>query len=118
MSNAMSIAKKYFELSNKSDFDEIEKLFTATTIYISPNTGNFVGKDKILKMQRAFHSKFSSLKWDVNSVKEIRPGVILFDYDFVGVELGGKKISSSGLEYVTVGNEKIQRVEIRSKSNN
>ena len=116
MSGPLEVAKLYFELSNKSDFEGIEKLFTPSTTYSSQTTGIYLGQDEIMTMQRAFHSKFSSLKWNVNSIKEIRPGVVLFDYAFVGEMPNGKKVKRSGLEYVIVYQEKIQHVEIRNKN--
>ena len=112
----LEIAKLYFTLSNKSDFRGIEKLFTNSTVYHSQTTGNYVGKQSILAMQRRFHGKFSTLNWSINSVKEIEPGVILFDYDFRAEMLDGEKVESTGLEYVTVTGGRIQRVEIRSKA--
>jgi hypothetical protein len=66
-------------------------------------------------MQKIFHGKFSSLNWRVNSVKEVKPGIILFDYDFLAKTLSGEKIESSGLEYVIVHDGKIQHIEIRNK---
>jgi hypothetical protein len=38
MSKALEVAKYYFELSNQSNFDDIEKLFTEDTTYCSENT--------------------------------------------------------------------------------
>ncbi len=115
MNEALMIAKHYFELSNMSDFDSIEKLFTDTTTYSSQTTGIYLGRSDIMAMQRVFHDKFSSLAWHVNSVKETKPGIVLFDYDFVGELLSGEKVEVSGLEYVIVHEEKIQHIEIRSK---
>lgn len=115
MSEALKIAKLYFDLSNKSNFDGIRKLFTEATTYSSQTTGVYVGRDDILAMQRAFHGRFASLHWKVNSVEEVKPGVMLFDYDFVGKLPSGEKIESSGLEYVVVYQDKIQHIEIRNK---
>ena len=116
MNGALRIAKLYFGLSNKSDFDGIAKLFTETTTYSSQTTGIYLGRDDILAMQQAFHGKFTSLHWQVNSVEEVKPGIILFDYDFVGTLPSGEKIKSSGLEYVIVYEGKIQHIEIRNKA--
>lgn len=111
----LEIAQLYFELSNESDFGGIEKLFAETATYSSQNTGLYAGKANILTMQREFHGKFKSLNWQVNSVEEVKPGIILFDYDFKGVMNNGEEITSSGLEYVIVVDGKIQHIEIRSK---
>ena len=116
MSEALKIANLYFELSNKSDFDGIGKLFTETTTYSSQNAGVYLGHGDILAMQKAFHGKFASLQWKVNSVEEVKPGIVLFDYDFIGKLPDGKKVESSGLEYIIVREGRIQHVEIRNKS--
>jgi hypothetical protein len=112
---ALETAKLYFELSNKSDFAGIEKLFTDTTTYSSQATGVYLGKEDILAMQKAFHAKYSSLEWRVNSIKELKPGIVIFDYNFMGKTLNGEKVESLGLEYVIVHNGKIQHIEIRNK---
>jgi hypothetical protein len=40
MTESLKIAKHYFDLSNKSDFDSISLLFTDSTTYSSQNTGH------------------------------------------------------------------------------
>ena len=115
MTKALEIARLYFDLSNKSDFEGIAKLLTETTTYSSQNTGEYIGKDAILEMQQAFHEKFSSLEWKVNSVKTTMNGVIVFDYDFIGKQFDGNEVRSLGLEYITVLYGKIQDIEIRNK---
>lgn len=114
MTEALKIANLYFDLSNKSDFDGIAKLFTDTTTYSSRTTGIYLGCNDILAMQRTFHGKFTSLHWKVNAAKEVKPGIVLFDYDFTGQLPNGEKVTGSGLEYVIVYEGKIQHVEIRN----
>jgi hypothetical protein len=111
----LEIAKLYFELSNKSNFDEIEKLFSDTTIYYSQNTGKYFGKDSIIKMQRSFHEKYKSLNWKINSSKTLTHGTIVFNYDFRAKLLSGDSVKTSGLEFITIDNGLISRVEIQSK---
>lgn len=115
MTKAQQIARHYFDLSNRSSFNEIAKLFTETTTYSSQTTGLYLGRDDIMLMQKAFHDKFASLHWKVNSVEEVKPGIFLFDYDFVGELPNGEKVESSGLEYIIVYQGKIQHIEIRNK---
>jgi hypothetical protein len=116
MTEPLEIAKRYFDLSNKSDFDEIGKLFTETTTYSSQTAGVYLGRENILAMQRAFHGKFTSIHWQVNSVEEVKPSIILFDYDFVGELPNGEKVESSGLEYVIIYQARIQHIEIRNRA--
>ncbi|RTK95397.1 hypothetical protein EKI60_00400 [Candidatus Saccharibacteria bacterium] len=70
---ALEIAKHYFDLSNRSDFDEIAKLFTSTTTCSSQNTGVYLGVADIIDMQKEFLSKFQKLHWQVNSAEEVKP---------------------------------------------
>lgn len=116
MTQALEIAKLYFELSNKSDFVGIENLMTEATTYSSQTTGVYLGVSDILAMQGIFQAKFTSLKWHINSAEELKPGVVLFDYDFVGELPSGEKVEASGLEFVIIYQGKIQHIEIRSKA--
>lgn len=116
MTESLEIANRYFDLSNKSDFDGIGKLLTETTTYSSQTTGFYLGRDDILTMQQAFHARFATLKWTVKSVEEVKPGIVLFDYDFAGKPHNGEKIETSGSEHIIVYQNKIRHVEIRSKA--
>ena len=116
MSEALKVAKLYFELSNKSDFDGIKKLLTETTTYSSPATGIYLGADNILAMQRAFHGKFESLKWNIKSVEEIKPGIVLSHFEFMGQLPKSEIVETSGLEYIITCQGKIQHFEIRNKT--
>lgn len=109
------VAKYYFELSNKSDFNSISKLLTASTTYSSQNTGLYLSRDEIVAMQKVFHGQFSSLQWHVNSVKEVKPGIMLFDFDFFSQMPDGTTAKSSGHEYIIVYGGKIQHIEVRNK---
>ncbi len=115
MLSPLETAQFYFELSNKSNLDTIENLFTETSTYSSQSIGIYLGRDSIMAMQRVFHSNFSSLQWRVNSVEEVKPGITLFNFDFVGETLAGEKVVTSGLEYIIVHQGKIQHIEIRDK---
>jgi hypothetical protein len=112
---SLEIAKKYFELSNESNFDAMQNLFTDTTTYSSQATGIYLGAEQIIAMQKNFHGKYGSLNWKVNSIEEVKPGIVLFDYDFTAVDGRNNKTSSSGFEYVIVKDGKIQHIEIRNK---
>ena len=114
MSEAVQIAKHYFDLSNNGNLEEIEKLFTPSSTYSSSNTGVYLGADQIMEMQRGFFANFETIGWDVHSVEEVKPGVILFDFTFSGKTLAGEEVRRPGLEYVVVYNGKLQHVEVRN----
>src|SRR5258708_5523944 len=100
--DALKIAQKYFDLSNESNFEGIANLFTDQTIYISQNTGKYIGRDNILAMQKDFHGSFKSKQWEINGIKEVVPNLVLIDYTFSGKKTDGTKVGGSGLEYITV----------------
>src|SRR5271165_1906964 len=113
--NAIDTAKRYFELSNESNFEAIAELFSDQASYNSQNTGEYRGKDDIIAMQKAFHSQFKTKAWTTpNGYKEIKPGLVLVDYEFNGTTMGEQTKQSSGLEYITVKNGLITRVEIKN----
>lgn len=117
MSDAIALAKLYFELSNQSDMDAIEALMTDATTYSSVNTGVYLGRTQIMAMQRNFHSSFESLHWEVLAVKEVRPGVVLCDFVFKAKDRNGNQTSKPGDEYVVVADGKLAHVEVRNKPN-
>jgi hypothetical protein len=111
----IDVTKYYFELSNMSDLDRIADLFTDTTTYSSQTTGMYLGREDIIAMQRDFHGSFAALTWRTNSVEEVKPGIVLVDFAFVGEKPDGEVVRSDGLEYVVVVDGTIQHVEIRNK---
>jgi len=115
MSQALEIAQRYFELSNQSKLDEIEKLLDKSSTYSSQNSGVFLGVLDIVAMQRRFHSSFKALNWQILSVDEVSPGIVLFEFVFKGDKHSGETVNIEGLEYVIVFEEKIQHIEVRNK---
>ena len=115
MSTELAIAKHYFDLSNKSDFENITKLFNDNSTFCTRNCEYFMGTENIMTMQRAHHGLYKKLKWTVNSVTEIKPGVICFDFSFEGINQNEELVKADGLEYVLIQDEKIQHVDVRSK---
>jgi hypothetical protein len=115
MSKALKLAQHYFDLSNQGKLEDIAKLFTESSTYSSVTTGLYFGVDSIMKMQSEFFSNYQSMAWHVNSVEEIKPGIVLFDFTFNGTTNEGEIITRDGLEYVIVYKEKIQHIEVRNK---
>ena len=113
---AIELAKRYFELSNNADLAAIAELFTDSSTYSSVSTGVYLGGQSIMQMQRAFFADNSALRWSVNSVEEIRPGVVLFDFTLTGEGRDGGKFVRHGIEYVIVHNGCLQHVEVRAKA--
>lgn len=112
--NPLQIARQYFDLSNQSDFEGIKKLFTDSTTYSSANTGIYLGQADIMEMQQKFHGEFESLHWEINSINEVKPDIVLIDYSFAGKKLSGEKVENSGLEHVVIYQGTIQHIEIRN----
>ncbi|MGY8848356.1 MAG: nuclear transport factor 2 family protein [Burkholderiales bacterium] len=115
MTDAIQLAKHYFDLSNKGKLTDIKELFTSSSTYSSANTDVYLGVDQIMGMQTKFFAGFKTMEWNVNSVKEVKPGIVLFDFTFTGKTLDGEAVQRSGREYVVVYNGKIQHIEVRNK---
>ena len=115
MNNAVELAKYHFDLSNEGNLADIKNLFTSSSTYSSANTGVYLGADQIMEMQAKFFASFETMGWDIHSVEEVKPGVVLFDFTFTGVTFNGESISRPGLEYVVIFNDKLQHVEVRNK---
>jgi hypothetical protein len=113
MTEAIALARHYFDLSNDGKLDDIAFLFTDSTTYSSQKTGIFLGATQIIEMQRAFFADFESVEWTIKSTQEIRSDIVLFDFDFVGVTQDGARVARSGLEYIVVYEGKIQHIEVR-----
>jgi len=90
-------------------------MFTNRSTYSSQNTGIFFGTNQIMKMMKEFFDLFIALQWNINSIKEVSEGVVLFDFLLLGEKLDGEKISIEGLEYLCIYENKIQHVDIRNK---
>lgn len=115
MSHAIELARRYFELSNQADLPAIKQLFTSSSTYSSINTGVYLGVDQILDMQTKFFAGFVQLHWQIHSVEEVRPNVVLLDFTLHGTRNDDTQIEQHGLEYVIVFNGKLQHVEVRAK---
>ncbi len=109
----LEIAEYYFKLSNDSNFDEITKLFCESSTFRSGKGELFLGDNDIMSMQRVHHGSFSQLEWTVNSVSEVKPGIIRFAFDFKGETQSRKKIEYSGLEDVVIFDGKIQHIQVQ-----
>ncbi len=110
----LDLAKHYFELSNRSDLRQIRTLMTEATTYSSQTTGIYLGVDQIMTMQEAFHGNFESLRWQVDSVEEVKPGIVRFEFLFSGTTKAGEKVRRPGIEYVVVHDGKLQHIEVRN----
>ena len=115
MSDSVQLAKRYFELSNDGKLADIKQLFTPSSTYSSENTGVYLGAEQIMEMQTSFFATFETMHWDVHSVEEVRPGVVLFDFIFSGTTLDGEQVHRPGKEYVIVYAGKLQHIEVRNK---
>jgi len=112
MSDAVKLAQEYFELSNQGKLADIKQLFTPLSTYRSAKTGFYLGTDDIMAMQTAFFASYKRLHWQVHSVKEVRSGIVLFDFTFTGTSVGGEAVTRSGLEHVIVYQGKIQHIDV------
>ena len=114
-SSPISTAQEYFNLSNNSNFAGIAKLMNDETTYFSKNSGIFLGVKDIIAMQKNWHSSFTKLHWQIINITEIKPNIVLIDYNFLGTKQDNTIIKSSGLEYIIVKNNIIVHIQIQPK---
>lgn len=114
MSKELELAKYYFDLSNTSSFTEIATLFDEKSTFCTRNLDYFIGVKNIMPMQKAHHSSYQKLHWEVTTVEEVKPGVIRFDFDFSGLNKANELIQFSGIEYVVIRDGIIRHIDIRS----
>jgi hypothetical protein len=112
---SIQLTQHYFDLSNAGRLDDIRRLFSKSSTYSSANTGLYLGVDDIMQMQQAFFARFSTLRWTMHTIEEIKPGIVLVDFTLNGVAHDGDVIAVDGLESVVVYNQLIQHIEIRNK---
>ncbi len=96
---SIDTANLYFVLSNESDFDKIESMFTDSSTYRSGTGELLLGVKNIMKLQRSYHGSFKS---PVNTDEEIKSGIIVLDFDFEWETQVGEGVVYSGLEYIII----------------
>ena len=116
MTEAMRIAEHYFKLSNDGALAQIQTLFGPSSTYSSAHTGVYLGADEIIAMQTRFFAGFKRLQWEVHSMEEVKPGIVLFDFTLRGETHEGEQLVRAGDEYVVVHDGRIQHVEVRNKA--
>ncbi|WP_444901768.1 hypothetical protein ACJJIG_22120 [Microbulbifer sp. SSSA007] len=115
MSEALELAKYYFDLSNQSNFVEIENLFDESSTFCARDGALYLGVKDIMVMQRVHHGSYSKLEWIVNKVEEVKPCIIRFDFDFEGTTQEGETAKMSGVEFVIVDRGIIRHIDVRSQ---
>ncbi len=115
---SLEIAKNYFELSNESNFKEIERMFCKSSTFRSGKGELFLGCEKIMAMQRVHHGIYKQLKWTVNEVSELKPGIVRFEFDFTGEKQDGEAVSYSGVEDIVIHDKMIQHIQVQITQSN
>jgi len=109
----LEISQHYFTLSNDRDLDAIESLFAPDATYSSDATGKYSGRDAIMTMMRGFFARFDSLHWVIDSIDEIKSGIIEIHFHAV-FENGESKIEKSGVEHIIISENLIQSIMVRN----
>ena len=110
---ALALAKYYFDLSNKSDFEQITKLFDERSTFCNAKSEFFIGSDAIMEMQRKHHGMYKNLHWHVDLVEEVKPNVIRFEFTFKGESGNGESVEYQGIETVVIYEKLIQHIHVQ-----
>ncbi|MBM7073198.1 hypothetical protein JQC92_14370 [Shewanella sp. 202IG2-18] len=108
----LEIAKHYFELSNKSDFEAISKLFDKRSTFCTAQNDFYLGCQDIMAMQRAHHCSYKRLHWSTVFMEEEKPNVISFGFAFEGETLNGDAVEYTGIETMIIYDNKLQHVQV------
>jgi len=109
---AEQIARDYFAYSNESDMSNISALFRADCTYYSSALGFFIGRADVIEMQSQFHGRYESLKWQIKTLEEIKPGVIEIHFSFDGVLQDGEAQQRHGREHILIHENQIQHIAV------
>ncbi len=108
------IARIYFALHSRGDFENMKQLFADSSSYALPSVGFFHGQDQIITTLRSFRSKFTSLEWTMKSIaKDVEQDVIRIKFSFSGTFQNRKKVTAEGFEYIQVKDGKVEHVDVR-----
>ena len=113
MSKELQLAQDYFELSNVSDFTNIEKLFDENSTFRARNAEFFIGVKDIMAMQKAHHSSYQELFWQVIKIKQLKRNVINVEFEFKGVNQTGEYINFLGTEHIIIRSGIIRHIDVR-----
>ena len=114
--NVIAVAKRYFQLSNEQDFEGIKDLLAESVSYTSPALGTLTSREEIIDKQKEFYKAHKGLRWHDKSYKEIKQNTAVIDYGCEAITEDDETMSWSGLEYITVNNGKITKIEIKINS--
>ncbi len=114
MSN-LDLVKHYFELSNKSDLGNIEKILFDDVVYSSDNVWVHFWKENVMSMKKDFFWKFNEICWKVLKIEEVKNNIFEIDFIFQAELLDGTQIDKSWKETVIVKNWKIYFIQVRNK---
>ena len=108
--NTLAVVKQFCEVSNESDLDKVSTLFHENATYYSAEGELFLGHEAIMAMQKQLHGQYKELEWTINDVKEVKPGVVHFSFDFKGINQKNQPVTYSGIEDIAVYEDKIQHL--------
>lgn len=109
----LALAHLYFTLSNDRNLDAIESLFAPDATYSSDATGEYSGREAIMTMMRWFFARYEYLHWTIDTINEIKPGIIEIHFHAV-FQNGESKIEKSGVEHIIIRDSLIQSIEVRN----
>ncbi len=113
MKNAIeSIARDYFESSNKAKLSVIRTMFSENATYSSVATGLYYGVDDIMTMITDFFSQYKALHWNINELNVITDYIVEIQFSFKATDQSDKHITRTGIEKLVIDGGKIRHIEI------
>ncbi len=113
--NNLDLVTHYFDLSNKGDLEEIEKILYDNIVYSSENVWVHFWKENVLNMKKNFFWKFESIAWWDLEIIEIKNNIFEIDFVLDAVFLDWEKLNKLWKETVIVKDWRIYFIEVKNK---
>jgi ketosteroid isomerase-like protein len=112
-SDAVEIARRYVDLSNRHDVEAIGGLLADDAVYRSGRVGSYRGRDDILGMMRRFFRHYPDVRWEVEEYSLDPDGAVRFAYRISGGATTGETLNGGGAETIRLSKEgRIVEIEV------
>lgn len=112
--NNLDLVQQYFELSNKADLENIEKILANNIVYSSDNVWVHFWQKDVMNMKKDFFWKFISLNWEVENINEKKSNIFVIDFILKAQLIDSTSIAKPWRETVIVKDWQIHFIQVKN----